>query len=409
MKCNQTKKCFKVLLLVAMTVSLFATNIVSTASASTPTQAQLDAAKKQAAAAKAAADQKAAEKVAVNSQINTLASQISSLQDKISETTNQISDTQTQVAELNVKISNAEANLKVEQGKMDNLLVAWYTEDNNSGLFNAIITSNSLSEVITKDEYFGSVQEQISAGMEKINALKADLAKQKSTQEAQLMALNDMKNSQLSQQDLLQSKKHSKDQLLSGVTSVLSDLQSQQKAAEDQVAKLTKAIQDAYNSYGIGASGIHHGGGGNSLDVPYFSQRNPQWSGMSLGDSGYSIGAFGCLISSYAMVASYFNNYNTPADIDNKSTFDSEGNFMYFNQDMGKLNNYRYRQSVNLAEIDSQLQRGNPVIVGISFPGVPQHWIVLTGGTRAGGYSWNDPYPVDASRITSFIAMRTFD
>jgi len=49
------------------------------------------------------------------------------------------------------------------------------------------------------------------------------------------------------------------------------------------------------------------------LDVPFFSQRDPAWSDKKLDHSPYSIGEYGCALTSAAMVSKYFR-YDTDPD-----------------------------------------------------------------------------------------------
>jgi hypothetical protein len=250
--------------------------------------------------------------------------------------------------------------------------------------------------------------------MSKINVIMADLTKQKTDQENQLALLNSLKSNQVAQETALQQSQQYKNRLVNNDYSALSDLNASEASANAQVAELQKEINAAYQSYGGGSSGSavaikHRSSSGPQLDVPYYSQQDSNWASMSLGDSGVSVGDYGCLITSYAMVASFYGMGKTPADIDNESSFTGDGSFINFDYDMGSLNNYKYRQSVNLNVIDSQLSSGHPVIVGIHISSQFDHWIVLTGGDQNDGYSWNDPYPWrNPPTYTSFFAMRTF-
>lgn len=413
-----TKKLFKfsrnviaTVLLIAVTCSA---NFAGAASIS-DLQRQKAAAAAAKAAAAAAAAAKAAEAAQIKQEIYNLNSQISSIQAQINRTTDEINSTQATIDDLKIKIQQTEDELAVEQDKMNKILVAWYMEGDSSGLFNALIKADTLSEVITQEEYYNSVKQQISETQDKIIAYKSDLSKQKNDQDGRIAQLNDLKSGQQSQQAALQSKKYYQNMLLNNATGALASYQAEEKKASDEVARLTKAIQDAYVSYGGGASGaktvIHRSNGGPQLNVPYYSQRDSRWVGQSLGSSGYTIGDYGCLITSFAMVSSYYGNTKTPADVENQSSFNSEGYFMYFNQSMGELDRYESRYgSVNYNLIDRELSEGKPVIVGVYIGSGFTHWIVLTGGDQNNGYSWNDPYPwINPPEYTSFFAMRIYD
>lgn len=390
-------------------------------------QKQKDYYAAQAAAAKAAAAAKQQQAAEVQQQISTLDGQISSMQNTINATEGQINDTQSAIDDLSAKIKKEEDNLAIEKDKMNKLLASWYMESDNNGLMVTLMSSNNLSDVIDQQQYYDSIKQQISASTDKITEVKNQLNEQKNKQEGQLTYLNDLKSNQQAQKNSLQKNKNYKDALLTDTTNAIADLKTESAQASAKAAELTKQIQKAYCEADGGqwnssagtcyrpvktSSGPvkHRSGGGPQIEVPYYSQQDSRWASVSLGNSGVSIGDYGCLITSFAMVASFFGLGKTPLNINNESTFTGDGSFLSFNGNMGNLQNYRYRVGINYSEIDSQLSRGNPVIVGVHMSSYLDHWIVLTGGNQQSGYSWNDPYPwSNPPTYSSFFAMRTFD
>ena len=63
-----------------------------------------------------------------------------------------------------------------------------------------------------------------------------------------------------------------------------------------------------------------------------YSQRNPAWASLPLGGSKLTIGRYGCTTSCIAMLASYYGNIKTPADIaKNKGWYTKDGLLIWGN------------------------------------------------------------------------------
>jgi hypothetical protein len=132
------------------------------------------------------------------------------------------------------------------------------------------------------------------------------------------------------------------------------------------------------------------------LDVPFFSQRDPVWCDKKLDHSPYSIGEYGCALTSAAMVSKYFG-YDTDPDRLNTSLtevggLDASGILHWEKVDEvsdGKVEWIGWVEG-NWSKIDQELSNKNPVIADVSCP-LGNHFIVFIGkiGTD---YYFLDPY-----------------
>lgn len=414
------------LTVVILTITIFS----SLASVKAYTQADVDRQNKIAAQKTAAAAQKVKDAAAMQSKIAQVTSQITETTSSIQLTSTKISDTQSQISNLEKKIQDEQSNLDREQEKMSQIIASWYMEG-ESGLLEAVISANNLSDVMDKQQYYESLRQQVQSNTEKIQTIQNDLTGQKNALSGQLIALNDLKTSQATQQDTLESDKAYKNRLLANDKSAIVDLNNQAQKATDEANRISAELRKAYcqadggswtngacSNSRLGGPAIHKGNGGVQLNVPYYSQQDPSWASKSMGSSGVSIGAAGCLMTSLAMVASssYVGQSENPASLVDKSIFQSSGgsagNFLGFKYAMGRLDGYEQAKGgANLSVIDEQLRNLHPVIVKVYIPGSSlYHWIVITGGDQQHGYSWNDPWPWRNPPIyTNFYNMRTFD
>ena len=136
------------------------------------------------------------------------------------------------------------------------------------------------------------------------------------------------------------------------------------------------------------------------LDVPFFSQRNPAWSDKKLDHSPYSIGEYGCALTSVAMVSKYFG-YDTDPDRLNTSLtavggLDTSGDLHWEKVEEVSNGKVAWIESVEASwsRIDQELSDKYPVISSVKTPLPPPndiHFIVFIGkiGTK---HYFLDPY-----------------
>lgn len=216
-----------IVLLLALTFMQANTAFALTAS---QLQAQKDYYAAKAAEAKRLADQKKQEAAQVTAQINTIENNVSQTQAALNKTQSEISTAQATIADLEQKIKIEEENLAKEKSKLNDVIVSRYMEG-ESDLFETVLSSNNLSDIITQQQYYDSVSQQIDATMEKITKMKEDLSAQKATQDAQLVTLNDLQSSQREQKSYLESQASYKTRLLTNATAAIKELTEQEKTA----------------------------------------------------------------------------------------------------------------------------------------------------------------------------------
>lgn len=197
-------------------------------------QQKLQQAQAAAAAAQAAADQKAKEAAAVQAQISVVNTQIDESQTALNQTVGQISDAEKNIEELSAKIKTEEENLAKQKDKLNAIISNWYMEG-DSGFIEVVMSSNNLSQLVDKQQYYDSIKQQISTTMEKINQMKAELNQKKSDQEAKKAELESLKTQQTTYKNSIESQKTQK-------TNMLNMTVAQQTAYLAQVEKLKKDI-----------------------------------------------------------------------------------------------------------------------------------------------------------------------
>lgn len=375
--------------LLCLSFALIPLNSVLATSAS-DLQKQKDYYTAQAEAARQQAAQKAQQAQVVKQQLSTISTQIDQTTNAINETTKQINDTNAKINDLTAKITTEEGNLAIEKDKMNKIISSWYMEG-EEGLLGAMIGANNLSDVVTKQEYYDSIKRQIQTSMDKINQIKADLQKEKEVQEGQISVLNGLKDSQDQQQKKLESNKTMKNRLLNDTNAAVSDLNTQAQQAEAKAQEIRKILASIYSS-----------GKGTPMGSQLVSSTDSSWyynqtdyPDTYMSPSRLTIKDAGCLITSFAMVATKYGHSITPPGVVASSDFGYDGSFYGFNSGIGI--NVGRSVPVNWDTINSELSQDHPVIVSVKVSGPvynsdgSNHFIVIKGFS-GGKYLIHDPY-----------------
>src|SRR5262245_52690158 len=136
-----------------------------------------------------------------------------------------------------------------------------------------------------------------------------------------------------------------------------------------------------------------------------YSQQDPQWKSKLLGqDKESTLGSYGCLVTSLTMVCTAYGFNETPATLNDKML--AAGGFqgpmvipMLIGKAVPGMKQVNYlecaKQPAPLAEIDTYLAAGQPVIIELDYSpkdGLQNHWVVLCA-KKGDDYVIQDPYP----------------
>lgn len=269
-KLNKVTKIFAMILL----ATVFAMPVTGYASTITELQKKQAAAAAAAASAKKAAEQKAAQAASLNVQINNLSGQIQSTEQAITQAEQDIASTQTVLDDLSKQITDKQDSLDIQKKKLDDVVTSFYMEGDNSGLAFALLSSDTLSGAITKQEYFESIKQQIQDQTAKLTALKVELEAKKAEQNDKMIGLQKLKDQKQNYYNTATSQKNYKDRLLTGTIAdkqayldQADALQAQVHSISDQIYALRVQLQKSHAGEGL----ISGGNGGypyTAIDAP---------------------------------------------------------------------------------------------------------------------------------------------
>ena len=121
------------------------------------------------------------------------------------------------------------------------------------------------------------------------------------------------------------------------------------------------------------------------IAVPSFAQGDPRWALDPLGPTEATLHAEGCAVTSAAMVLASYGIDTDPGRL-NRFLASHEGftpqGWLYWEKAAEfkpGICEKAYEDDPSYARIDTNLLRGNPVVVRIRFPGGMTHFVVIAG------------------------------
>jgi len=136
-----------------------------------------------------------------------------------------------------------------------------------------------------------------------------------------------------------------------------------------------------------------------------FLQGDPRWGGDQLGPTEDSLASAGCAVTSAAMVLAGYGVDTDPgrlnAFVQSCSGYTPQG-WIYWEKAAGAAPGLNllphYEDAPSNFLIDSNLLRGNPVIIRLRYPGGTTHFMVICG-KRGFDYLVRDPGPGGARGV----------
>lgn len=141
-----------------------------------------------------------------------------------------------------------------------------------------------------------------------------------------------------------------------------------------------------------------------SLNLPNYKQYDSRWAYQTIGSSGQTFKAIGCLTTAMAMVESYRRNATiTPLYMESISSYTASGD-MYW----PSRYNFITSSSGYLTKLYNLLKEGKPAIIGCKNSSGGQHWVAVYGYTgsnslSASNFLIHDPGSSSRTTLQQFL------
>lgn len=323
-----------------------------------------------------------------HNQANTLSNQISQFNAQITLTTLKIADTQSKIQLLGGRIAQLEGSLTDLNAAFSARAVETYKLSRFENNFIFLMTATDVTDAVSRYHYLQKIQEEDRGLLGRLQEAQTTYVGQKQDQETLQTQLK-------TQQANLSSQKAAKNNLLIATQNSETQYQALLLQARQELAALS--------TYALGRTSTASNQTVCDDWGCYYAQGDPSWGNMMLGDSGYTVAQAGCLITSSAMIATHYKKNLTPADVDTDPSAGWLSKIITVNGVTITRTSIGADPSnviTTIANIDSELSAGRPVIVGLTGP----HFIVLRSGSN-GNYKMNDPLGKDIGYDKDFSSQ----
>ncbi len=336
--------------------------------------------------------------VDIRQQKNTLSSQIQEMDTQIyltgltiQRSEQKIIDTQNEIEKLGSRIENLDSSLSSLSKMLLQRIVDGYKTQQFS-IFELLLDTKTIADLTNRIKYQKTTQNNNQKLLVQVQEAKVNYEAQKILREQKKVELDQLVASLNAQKESLKTQETQKERLLVETNNDETTYQSLLSEAQAQLAGFSRFVSNQGGSSLLSNQTVCDDWG------CYYNQRDSQWGGSALNNTGYTIASDGCLVTSMAMVYTHYGHRGvTPQTINsNPSNFAS-----YYPAYLNKTITADGATSTReFSIIDNELSGGRPVVVGISYDGGPRpdHFLVLISGS-GGNYKMNDPYTPNGHNI----------
>ena len=332
----------------------------------------------------------------LSSQITYMNTQITLTGLQIQETLEKIEKLATEIVSLSEKIERLEGSLTSVSEILLNRIVSTYKTGKVPPVY-LLFSSEGFSDLLLRAKYLRIAQLHDKKLMIQMQSTKDNFSAQKDLREEKKEEQESLKAKLEIQKQALAQQKKDKENLLN-VT----------KGEEREYQKLLAAAKAEIESL---KEFSHKQSGGilpaqTSPDGWFYSQRDERWASKTIGYSSEDILDVGCLVSSVAMLFTYYGQRITPIEIANNTSYFFSGTaYMLTPWPVPSGKNYSIIQ--DQTQMDREIESGNPVIVHLGLGG-DGHFIVLKK-KEGGNYIMHDPWHGYDKNFSDFYSIANID
>ena len=330
-------------------------------------------------------------------QKQTLAQAIDYLNTQIKLTQAKIAATTTQLDKLNLEISDLTGRIDSIDYSLDDITKLFISRVKETYMRRAryetamISEGTGLTSILRGVEYAKKVRDHDRSILISLEKSRLDYNQQKELKELKQKEIESLKQKLDTDKSSLSAQIASKNKLLSETKNDEARYQQLRSSAQAQLAAFTRFVTSQGGASILSGTTKTDSGWGT-----YYNQRDSQWGNQLLPGSSYTMASSGCLVTSMAMVMSYYGKNVTPGAIANQSELFSFGDFRQGSWNIGGASTNRTRIGYSRSALDAEWSSnpGKPVIVGIIQYGSsrPEHFLVVKAKV-GDDYLINDPFP----------------
>lgn len=335
-----------------------------------------------------------------NKQQDTLQNQLDTIdkeqqmnQLQISSTQKQINDLDKRINELEKNILDKEADLEYQKKFLVGLLQSYYEYD-QQGVLDIVLASKDFSDTINQKDYLEQSGVKLSDVVKAIQDDRDGMLNDRNELNQKREDINNKKEDLADKNADLQFSENQKNSLLQKTQGEEQKYQDLLAHVEEQKRELFN-FSDASNLGEVSASVSKYAKPSSNLASTswYFSQKDSRWGNKRIGNSSSLMKDYGCAVTSVSMVFRKKGSSIDPGRMAGQKIFYYDLIKWPTTWSPGiSLTSSIGHGNIKWSTIDSEIGKGNPVIVYIGKTnGGGGHYVVITGKDSK-DYIVHDPY-----------------
>lgn len=298
-----------------------------------------------------------------------------------------------QIDSLEKEINEREKMIEYDRAILSGLMQSYY-EYYQQGVLGIVLINKNFSDVLNQTDYLEQSSVKVNETLASIKATKDKLDQEQQDLEQKKAESEKLKNDLEDKSYYLQANEYQKESLLTKTAGEEAKYRDLLARVEEQKMELFD-FSSASNLGEVSGSVDSYARPDQKYSATswYFSQKDPRWGNMTIGNSNSTMKSYGCAVTAVSMVFKKYGANITPGKMAKQPIF-------YY--DLIKwpgswspgitLTSSISHGNVNWSTIDSEISKGHPVIVYLrKTNGKGGHYVVIHSKDSK-DYIVNDPY-----------------
>jgi peptidoglycan hydrolase CwlO-like protein len=335
-----------------------------------------------------------------NKQQNTLQAQLEAIERDQINNRNNLQKTQAAVENISNQINSLERDISEKEKYIDTQkiiltgLIQSYYEYDRQGLLDVVLLNKDFSDIVNQSDYIEQSGTKVNDVLNDIIKIRNDLIANREELFSKKEELEKMRQDLIDRNETLQNSENQKQSLMDQTQGeedkykqLLAHVEEQQKELFDfSSASNVDEVNASVSNYAKPKSNL-------ASNSWYFSQKDSRWGNQKIGNSNTYMKSYGCAVTCVSMVFKKYGASIDPGKMARQKIFYYDLIKWPASWSPGiSLTSSISHGNIKWSTVDSEISKGNPVIVYIKKTnGGGGHYVVITGKDSK-DYIVHDPY-----------------
>lgn len=330
----------------------------------------------------------------LNNQIDIMDGNIGKFRTEIEINKKKIDDLNSKISRKQAEIKDKENLIVFQKALLADLLRSLYDAQGES-FMSAVLIGGDDSPLASRKDSFVLTVKKINSVLQELKVFKEGLERDRTVLEGEKEKLTKLHIDLKEKSENMEIAKVQKEDLLLKTQGEEAKYQKLLEKVEEQKRELL-SIDELYSASGLSIDDFEKPDSKYYASTSwYYSQRDPSWANVKIGNSNSLLKDYGCAVSSVAMVFTKLGSSITPKDLSQKDQYFQWDLIAWPKswKDITLSSSGSLHGNMSWSKIDSEIKTDNPVIIYIGKSGGNGgHYVVVHHKDDKGRYVVHDPY-----------------